>query len=608
MKKVFLSLLVMVCAVATASAVNFTVDGLTYQTKSGTIVRVTSGSDYATTLTGELTIPATVAYNGTTYTVDEIGYNAFRACNGLTSVILPEGIKTLSLYAFYNCENLASINMPSTLTSIQPSAFQGCKSLASITIPAAVNDIPYNGQIQSQNSPFLYCDNLKTIVVESGNTKYDSRDNCNAIVETATNKLIYACNGTTIPSTVIVGRNAFRGCIITDVVVPEGVTTIEQQAFNYCGQLKNLSLPSTLTTIGDWAFQGCSSLESIVVAEGNTVYDSRENCNAIIVTNNNKLIVGSKNTIIPASVVTIGDNAFKGSSITEVIIPEGVTTIEYYAFNECDQLKTVSLPSTLTSIGYGAFQANNSLADIYAYPHCADVTLGDEIWEFMDSTLWTAKDCNLHVYPADYEDYKKADQWKEFNVIDDLGEATTNVYILGEIGTQTWAPNAGVKMERDAQTGLYTAAIECIDADNNGYDFFSFTTELAENNDQGGWDYIAPYRFGAVSEGDFLVSDDMLGIELTLEANGDAFQIPAGKYNLTLNYTDMKLKIEKAGMRGDANGDGTVDVNDVTTTINYILSKNPNPFIFDNANVNGDEKVDVMDVTLIINIILGVNQ
>ena len=184
-----------------------------------------------------------------------------------------------------------------------------------------------------------------------------------------------------------------------------------------------------------------------------------------------------------------------------------------------------------------------------------------------------------------------------------------DVYILGEVGENYWAPTLGQEMEFDQESGLYTAEIIC-DGRNEGYNYFSFTTELAENNDQGGWDYIAPFRFGAVSEGDFLVSDDMLGIDLSLTAeNGQAFKIPAGEYNLTLNYADMKLKIEKptAGKPGDANNDGVVDVNDVTTVINYILGKNPEPFNFDNANVNGDGAVDVMDVTLIIDIILHPN-
>ena len=184
--------------------------------------------------------------------------------------------------------------------------------------------------------------------------------------------------------------------------------------------------------------------------------------------------------------------------------------------------------------------------------------------------------------------------------------AAPDVYILGEVGENSWAPNVGQKMTLDEETGLYTAEITC-DGRNSGYNYFSFSTQLAENADD--WDAIAGYRFGAVSNGDFLVTDAMLGIDLSLtKENYQAFQIPTGTYNLTVNYTDMKLKIEKVGtpvVPGDANEDGEVDVRDITTIINYILGNNPSPFNFNNANVNGDEEVNVLDVTAIINMILG---
>ena len=183
-----------------------------------------------------------------------------------------------------------------------------------------------------------------------------------------------------------------------------------------------------------------------------------------------------------------------------------------------------------------------------------------------------------------------------------------DVYILGEVGENTWATNVGQKMELDEETNLYTAEIVC-DGRNDGYNFFKFSTKLLEAADD--WDGIAPYMFGAVSDGDFLVTDEMLGIDLSLtNENGQAYKIPAGTYDLTLNYADMKLMIAKLATPitlGDANEDGEVNVNDVTTIINYILQKNPTPFNFDNADVNGDGEVNVMDVTTIINMILGVN-
>ena len=132
-------------------------------------------------------------------------------------------------------------------------------------------------------------------------------------------------------------------------------------------------------------------------------------------------------------------------------------------------------------------------------------------------------------------------------------EETPNVYILGEVGENNWAPNVGQKMEY--AEGVYTATITC-DGRNSGYNYFSFTTELAENNDQGGWDYIAPYRFGAVSDGDFDVTEEMLNTELALtKEGGQAYKIPAGEYTLTVNLETLKLVIAPVVNTREISGD-----------------------------------------------------
>ena len=182
--------------------------------------------------------------------------------------------------------------------------------------------------------------------------------------------------------------------------------------------------------------------------------------------------------------------------------------------------------------------------------------------------------------------------------------AIPDVYILGEVGDQTWAPNVGVKMEYDAEKDLYTAEIECKDNDNNGYDYFSFTTMLADDADD--WNAIASSRFGAVSNGDFLVTDEWLDKELSLtKDNYQAYKIPAGKYDLTLSYTDMYViiaKQEEPAIPGDVNGDGDVNVVDITALIDVIMND-----ITDNdrADVNGDGHIDVVDITALIDIIMN---
>ena len=521
MKKIAF-LLALLCAFITANAYDFMVDNLCYRinTSNHINVYVAQGENYATTLNGELVIPSQVTYNGTTYTVNAIDSRAFMSCNGLTSVVIPETVTSIYFNAFSHCENLASVHLSNGLKVIDSGAFQYCKSLTSITIPASVISINGKGQTNTANrGPFYCCDNLETMVVEEGNQYYDSRNNCNAIIETATNTLIFGCKGSTFPASVIIGKGSFKECTMTSLDIPEGVTTIEENAFNSCHNLETVTLQS-------------------------------------------------------------------------------VTFIGQFAFSYCDMLKTVTLPASLDSISHLAFLDCTSLADVYAYPAGGNVGLGSSVWTGVPQA-----DCNLHVYPADFEYYSTADQWKEFNVIGDLG--AQNVYILGEVDKNGWAPNVGKKMNLD-NNGLYTADIIC-DGRNTGYNYFSFTTELAENNDDGGWAYIAPFRFGAVSNGDFAVTDEMLGRELSLTYdNGQAFQIPEGEYKLSLNLEEMKLVItKKVALVGDVTGDGAVDVSDVNAIVNIILGKKTPADYPGNADLTGEGAVDVSDVNAVVNIVLG---
>ena len=158
-----------------------------------------------------------------------------------------------------------------------------------------------------------------------------------------------------------------------DIVIPGSVehggssykvTQINSVAFSDCSGLTSVFIPSSVTGIGDDCFQNCSSLASIVVEAGNPNFDSRDNCNAIINKNNNKLIVGCKNTVIPGSVTEIGEGAFTGSGITSVTIPGSVGSIGGDAFFKCTSLTSVTIPSSVTYIGGNPFDGCSSLASI----------------------------------------------------------------------------------------------------------------------------------------------------------------------------------------------------------------------------------------------------
>ncbi len=314
--------------------------------------------------------------------VTSIGDSAFLGCSSLASISIPSGVTSIGGSVFSGCSSLASISIPSNVMSIGDSAFAGCSSLASISIPSGVTRIGHfafykcsslasisipSSVTSIEYSAFSYCSSLESIEVDESNTTYDSRENCNAIIETGNNGIIFGCKATVIPRSVTyIWGGAFEGCSsLESISIPSSVTVIGGNAFKGCSSLASISIPNSVTSIGDGAFGGCSSLASIEVDESNTRYDSRENCNAIIETESNTLISGCKATEIPSSVTSIGDLAFDDcSSLASISIPSSVTSIGDGAFGGCSSLASISIPSSVTSIRDWAFDGCSSLASI----------------------------------------------------------------------------------------------------------------------------------------------------------------------------------------------------------------------------------------------------
>ena len=328
------------------------------------------------------------SYNSSTYTLTITGSGEMTDWNysdvpwysyrsSIKSVSLPDGLTSIGNYAFAYCTGLTSITIPDSVTSIGEDAFSGCSGLTSVTIGNSVTNI---------------------------------------------------------------GEDAFYNCTgLTSITIPDSVTSIGDYAFSGCTGLTSITIPDRVRSIGDGAFSGCTGLTSITVAEGNPVYDSRNNCNAIIETATNTLIAGCKNTVIPSGVTSIGEYAFYNcTGLTSITIPDSVTSIGDCAFYGCTGLSHVHFLGSKPSIGTSAFRS------------CAsDLTL----CYLPETTGWE----NYTDYPAEEWDCTATPNCTSITyTCNTCGEAYT---VIGEYHDWSLTETITAPTCTEAGSGVYTCTV-----------------------------------------------------------------------------------------------------------------------------------------------------
>ena len=513
----------------------FVVDGIYYKVDENNTASVIKGNR---TYSGDIVIPAYVNYDGKTYNVTSIGEYAFQNCRGLTSVTIPNSVASIGRSAFESCSGLTSLLIPNSVTSIGSGTFYNCIGLTSLLIPNSVTSIGY--------SVFAKCSGLVSVKVESGNIKYDSRNDCNAIIEKSSKTLLTGCKNTIIPNSVTtIADYAFFGCDgLASVSIPNSVTSTGVSAFGGCSGLTSVTIPNSVTSIISSAFSSCSGLTSITVENDNQYYDSRNNCNAIIRKSTNTLIVGCKNTIIPNDVTTIANYAFYGcDGLTSVTIPNSVNTIGEFAFRFCRGLTSVTIPNSVTSIGRDAFSDCSGLTSI---------TIPNSVTSIGIGTFYNCIGLKSVIIP---------------NSVTSIGSSTFGwCSSLTSVTIPTSVTTIGSRVFEGC-SGL--------------------TSILSINDTPPTCD--GTYVFNNVDKENCILWVPKGSVAVYWEANG------------WKDFTNIKEIID-----GDMNLDEKVNRNDQNALVAHIMGEKPEGFYEGLADLNGDDDVNAADVVKLVDILNSV--
>ena len=381
--------------------------------------------------------------------VTSIGRMAFYDCSGLTSITIPHSVTSIGSYAFSRCSGLTSVTIGSGVTSIGDEVFYGCSCLTAITIPNSVTSIGWMA--------FYGCSGLTDVTI-----------------------------GNSVTS---IGQYAFQECSkLTSVTIPNSVISIGDEAFRDCSSLTAITIPNSVISIGDEAFQECSKLTSVTIGSGVTsigsgafsrtgIYNDESNWKNGVLYISNCLICADEDEVssayiikegtrliadyafgycssltsvtLPNSVTSIGSSVFYNcSKLTSITIPNSITSIGSSAFFNCSKLTSITIPNSVTSIGSSAFSWCESLKEVICY--------AEKVPEMGKNVFYNTPQnkATLYVLADALEDYKAAEQWKEFCTILPIQETENDLecIISPSANTHKFVRNGQIIIIRDGKT------------------------------------------------------------------------------------------------------------------------------------------------------------
>ena len=639
---------------------------------SGNNATLYNNQDYKACIRGiipqNLTIPSSVYRGGLTYSVTSIGNHAFYDCSGLTSITIPNSVTSIGVEAFHGCSGLTSITIPNSVTSIGNYAFYNCSGLTSVTIPESVTSIGDNAFMNCSGltsvtipnsvtsigwSAFSGCSGLTSVTIPESVTsigKYAFHD-CSGLTSVTINSNAIASNITdeTLLSDIFekrsvkeyvfgegvkeIGESAcYANEYLTSVTIPNSVTSIGCEAFYGCSGLTSVTIPESVTSIGDNAFSRCGGLTSIEVVSSNTKYDSRNNCNAIIETSSNELIVGCENTVIPESVTSIGGYAFMGcSGLTSVTIPNSVTSIGMSAFYGCSGLTSVTIPNSVTSIGMSAFYGCSGLTSVTipesvtsigdnAFSRCTgltSVTIPNSVTSigyqaFYNCSGLTSVTIPNSVTSIGYQAFYNCSGLTSITIPNSVTSIGSGAFSGCSGVTSITIPNS-VKSIGDnvfkGCTGLTSVNIPESVTSIGGYAFKGCTGLTSVNIPES----VTSIGFEAFSNCSGLTSVAVenptpVTVSSTVFSNraNATLIVPVGSkaaYEAANYWKEFKRIIEF--IEGDVNGDGEMDVVDVVDIARYVVGTPAETFVQILADINNNGDVNLGDAVSLVNMIAG---